>query len=387
MRDIEAMLRLVTAHPDQDGPRLIFADWLCERGDPRGHFIRHQCELAQPNVPESRRAELQATIDALLKNHQAEWVGGLKGLVSGFRFHRGFIETIFIDAFGFLQNADLIFRAAPVRHVHFLDVAGQIGAITRSRRLEQLTGLTIFASHAGDQIARAIAESPWVRNLRELNLGRNRIGDDGAAALVQSTNLVELTALDLRENNLTEAGAFSLASSGHLAHMTSLNLNDNDIGTGGAHALLTTHRLPELHCLRLDHNRITQFLRLDEARMLRRLRTLTLNGNGLDAAGIALLVESPHAIGLQTLDLSHNALGDAGADVLARSPNLIGLRTLLLNDNRITDAGVRLLASSATLAGLTTLKLSNNLIGDAGVQALIDSPFLQRVSRLVSAEI
>jgi uncharacterized protein (TIGR02996 family) len=387
MRDTEAMLRLITAHPEQDGPRLIFADWLTERGDPRGQFIRYQCELAQPAVPDARRAELQATIDSLLKFHQSKWIGGLKGVVSGFRFHRGFVETIFIDAFGFLQNADLIFRAAPVRHVHLLDVAGQIGAIARSKHLERLTGLTIFASHAGDQIARALAASPCVCNLRELNLGRNRIGDEGAAALVQSANLADLTALDLRENNLTEAGAFSLAASAHLPHLTSLNLNDNDIGTGGAHALLTTNRLPELHCLRLDHNRITQFLRLDEARMLRRLRTLTLNGNGLDAAGIAPLVDSHHCIGLQTLDLSHNALGDAGAQVLAQSPSLVGLRTLLLSDNRITDAGVRLLASSATLAGLTTLKLSNNLIGDAGIQALIDSPFLQRVSRLVSADV
>jgi Leucine-rich repeat (LRR) protein len=172
-----------------------------------------------------------------------------------------------------------------------------------------------------------------------------------------------------------------------LSQLSTLTLNDTRIGTGGAHALLTTHRLPALHCLRLGHNHITQFLRLDEARMLRRLRTLTLNGNGLDSAGIAPLVESPHAIGLQSLDLSHNALGDAGAEVLARSPSLAGLRTLLLSDNRITDAGVRILASSPNLSGLTALKLSNNLIGDAGIQALVDSPFLQRVSRLVSAEV
>jgi uncharacterized protein (TIGR02996 family) len=386
MNEAEAMLRLVNSSPEQDGPRLIYADWLAERGDPRGEFIRIQCELARLPAADARRTELQVRADALLKIHQNEWARGLKGQVSGYRFYRGFVETIFIDALSFLQSAERIFREAPIRHVHLLDVDVHVGAIARSPLLERLTGLTIFASHAGDQVARAVASSERVRNLRELNLGRNRIGDDGVAALVQSATLANLTNLDLSENNLAEAAAFSLASTGNLASLSSLNLDHNFIGTSGAHALLTTDRLPSLHALRFGHNRITQFLPLEDTRVLRRLRMLNLAGNGLDGAGIAPLVESPHLIGLQSLDLSHNALGDAGAEVLARSRSLSGLRTLLLSDNRITDAGVRLLASSPTLAGLTTLKLTNNLIGDAGIQALIDSPFLQRLSRLVSAE-
>src|SRR5262245_46808930 len=178
MHETEAMLRLIIASPEQDGPRLIYADWLAERRDPRGEFIRVQCELARLPQADPRRAELQGTGDALLKSHQHEWVGELKRQVSGFRFHRGFVETIFIDALSFLQSAESIFRAAPIRHVHLLDVSGRINAIARSPYLERLAGLTIFASHAGDQVARAVASSPRVCNLRELNLGRNRIGDE-----------------------------------------------------------------------------------------------------------------------------------------------------------------------------------------------------------------
>jgi len=37
----------ILANPDDDMPRLIFADWLEERGDPRSEFIRVQCELAR----------------------------------------------------------------------------------------------------------------------------------------------------------------------------------------------------------------------------------------------------------------------------------------------------------------------------------------------------
>jgi uncharacterized protein (TIGR02996 family) len=36
----------ILANPYDDGPRLVFADWLEERGDPLGEFIRVQCERA-----------------------------------------------------------------------------------------------------------------------------------------------------------------------------------------------------------------------------------------------------------------------------------------------------------------------------------------------------
>jgi uncharacterized protein (TIGR02996 family) len=40
MRHDAGFLEAICANPDDDVPRLIFADWLEERGDPRGEFIR-----------------------------------------------------------------------------------------------------------------------------------------------------------------------------------------------------------------------------------------------------------------------------------------------------------------------------------------------------------
>ena len=39
-------LAAICANPDDDAPRLVYADWLDEHGDPRGEFIRVQVELA-----------------------------------------------------------------------------------------------------------------------------------------------------------------------------------------------------------------------------------------------------------------------------------------------------------------------------------------------------
>src|SRR5262245_28444157 len=53
--DGSALLAAILAHPDEDTPRLVYADWLdeqaAERSEPvpcpRAEFIRVQCELAQ----------------------------------------------------------------------------------------------------------------------------------------------------------------------------------------------------------------------------------------------------------------------------------------------------------------------------------------------------
>ena len=45
--EAEAFLQRIRAYPDDDAPRLVFADWLDEQGDPRGDFIRVQVALAQ----------------------------------------------------------------------------------------------------------------------------------------------------------------------------------------------------------------------------------------------------------------------------------------------------------------------------------------------------
>jgi uncharacterized protein (TIGR02996 family) len=51
----DALLRAICENPDDDAPRLVYADWLDEHGDPRqAEFIRVQIELAC--LPDDARA-------------------------------------------------------------------------------------------------------------------------------------------------------------------------------------------------------------------------------------------------------------------------------------------------------------------------------------------
>jgi len=49
MSQENAFLQAILDDPDNDDLRLVYADWLEERGDPRGEFIRLQCAKLDPH--------------------------------------------------------------------------------------------------------------------------------------------------------------------------------------------------------------------------------------------------------------------------------------------------------------------------------------------------
>lgn len=58
--------------PDDEGPRLIFADWLDDRRDPRGEMIRLDCILNRPDLHCQQRKELQQRLDVLFRSNNDE---------------------------------------------------------------------------------------------------------------------------------------------------------------------------------------------------------------------------------------------------------------------------------------------------------------------------
>jgi uncharacterized protein (TIGR02996 family) len=88
MPDAAPFLAAIRAAPDDDAPRLIYADWLDEHDQPeRAEFIRVQCELARKDSPELRKRE----VELLTKNYEV-FVGGLDASHLRYQFHRGFIR-------------------------------------------------------------------------------------------------------------------------------------------------------------------------------------------------------------------------------------------------------------------------------------------------------
>src|SRR5215210_6031383 len=45
MTDDEAFIRAIVDAPGDEAPRLVYADWLDEKGDPRGEYLRREVTL------------------------------------------------------------------------------------------------------------------------------------------------------------------------------------------------------------------------------------------------------------------------------------------------------------------------------------------------------
>ena len=45
MTEDEAFIRTLVDSPGDDTPRLAYADWLDEQGDPRGHYLRAETRI------------------------------------------------------------------------------------------------------------------------------------------------------------------------------------------------------------------------------------------------------------------------------------------------------------------------------------------------------
>src|SRR4051812_46356814 len=79
MSDEKALLAAIWEHPHEDTPRLMYADWLQENGQPeRAEFIRVQCELArlEKGDASARKKDLEKRERKLWRQHRQVWQAG-----------------------------------------------------------------------------------------------------------------------------------------------------------------------------------------------------------------------------------------------------------------------------------------------------------------------
>jgi uncharacterized protein (TIGR02996 family) len=104
----DAFQQAILESPDDDTPRLVYADYLDEHGNPdRAEFIRAQVALASVPPDDPRREQLQDRERKLLAVHREEWLGPLRPLLSGWAFRRGFLDAITVPAATYLQHATI----------------------------------------------------------------------------------------------------------------------------------------------------------------------------------------------------------------------------------------------------------------------------------------
>jgi uncharacterized protein (TIGR02996 family) len=199
MTDEAALLAAILAHPDEDTPRLMYADWLDEHGRPeRAEFIRIQCDPSADEAAEERAEELE-------ERNRIKWLAGLPQFpLARWEFRRGFPE--FLDAPGrqFLARDHAFARVLWLRFLslHELDNS-TVREFCNRRWQAQWVELDLQAlrydaygepADTGPAVE-AIANCPQAAQLRRLNLSLFELSEEAVDALATSPHLRQLSRL------------------------------------------------------------------------------------------------------------------------------------------------------------------------------------------------
>jgi uncharacterized protein (TIGR02996 family) len=233
----DAFLQSILENPDDDSVRLIFADWLMERDDPRGEFIRIQCELARLQEPLSdwdawasaseRLPELAAREKELLAKHGKTWAEPISSITNHYEFRGGFVERVSLSAALFLQRQADLFRRTPIQEVHFTSVAaGEVLALASAPELARLKTIDL-SGQLVTPVLFGLLGSRRLTRLRALKLSRCSVSDGLLEHLAAFPRLAQLQFLDLSHNNLTIDGVRRLFHSRFWGPRTALNLVGN----------------------------------------------------------------------------------------------------------------------------------------------------------------
>jgi uncharacterized protein (TIGR02996 family) len=201
MNDGDSLLAVILANPDDDTPRLVYADWLQEHGDEdRAEFIRFQCGHAgHDEAAEERAFDLE-------ERYRAKWLAGLPQFAEAhWEFRRGFPEYLAVRSELLSERYDAFARVPWVRTLsaYSLDDLRVREFVARpwnprwvELELHERPGAGIAG--AGENLAvSALARCPRLRQLRRLRLTFFELSAAAIRELADSPHLADLRCLEL----------------------------------------------------------------------------------------------------------------------------------------------------------------------------------------------
>ena len=394
---VDSLLEQIRATPEDDAPRLVYADQLTSAGDPLGEFIAVQVSLARaPNGPDAavhRHRERE-----LLERFRGQWSGKLRGV--DFRFERGFAVEARLRMDDLPEHGALLWKAAPLlTRLHVTNEGWRapdglrlLGAQADAARLRELH-LTFLAG-GSSSVATALRDSPNLNQLEAVSLRRAGLTDSDVIDLLEEPRFPQLRRVDFRNNALSggslralrrrpltqllfasnrlgQSSVHELANAGsRLEGLERLDLSGNGIGDEGLRVLGRELRFTQLKWLGLSHvNASSDGLgALISGSIAKQVQRLELAGNPLQGPGLRAILGGAFPA-LTHLDVSETLLGDEGLEVLLESPGSAQLVSLELKKNGLSAKGAVRLAT-ARFPRLEYLSVSGNPLGESGMAAL-----------------
>lgn len=375
-RNARQFIASIQDAPEDDVPRLVFADWLEENGESaRAEFIRVQCELARLPTFDTRYPELHLRQLELLAEHEVDWLGEWAERLVRWEFRRGLLHAITITPQPFVKQGEELFLDHPVQRVALVNERGN------SLVAEEVPE-TVSAPVMGQVRAVETAGCRRDEPLRGMYGGRV----------------------------ITNAWLSALASARHVTRLEELHLNGDtrsgrdalDLDTWRrfcrARHLRTLRRLDLSDAYTHDHGETLREVvqLLGKSSFVKELRSLSFARCHLDNEGIRQLASAPW-VHLEDLDLGGcDVLGADGLEAVLMAPSLSQLRSLSIP----YGMELQVLAGSPRLGQLHTLRLHGDsrggstvtrgnwtarrgrLVGQSEWETLFRSPHLQKLTTL-----
>jgi uncharacterized protein (TIGR02996 family) len=327
------MFAAIRVAPDDDGPRLIYADWLVEQGDPRGELIQLDCRMETLERSSPERLEAERLRNGLVTQHAREWIEPLLELgIHRATIRRGFVECLVV-------HGQLTHRLAEIR---------ALAPFAREVQVEDETTLDAFIDEGGfdgfslhASMVPRLARVPRLRSLVVRGLEARDL-----ERVLELPGLAHVRRLALFRELPYEMGREKQRSYfiGQPSFPAQLLRRFADVLDG-------MKALRELELLGFAPSRWPAWIervtirdtRLEKIFVGASLTELRLEGCAIGDAGVRALVASP-APRLRSLALPHNQIGAAGLRALARwkAPLAgIDLAGNLLDDGAIAAAMAR----------------------------------------------
>ncbi|MBL8917099.1 MAG: TIGR02996 domain-containing protein [Archangium sp.] len=320
-REEDELLAAIWARPDDDTPRLVYADYLMEQQNPRGEFIRLQCESTALHDHHPRKLEYERRAAALLHPNRLAWSPS-GGPAFEWRFVRGFPASVKLAAPALLQSSASLQTVKSLEglELNFNGVTEPLAEVwTRVFKdpiFERLRTLRL-TWHVPQVVVRALCEQSWLSRLSALQLSWVSLREDTWKTLGATATLRTLQSLDVGLSGATDEGVEALASI-PWPKLTRLSLSNNQLGTRACEALARKGTFSALEHLDVSWNRVGK-------------------------KGGAVLAGAEFLASLQSLNLSHDQVGDDTCAALAAAKPQ-KLRWLGLEQSRVTDTGFKLLS-------------------------------------------
>lgn len=360
--DRDALHAAICANPDEDTPRLAFADFLQELGGKenlaRAEYTRASVKLAREELwsPAWRKAEAERDkCEKKVARQKEKWTAHLKGRVKAFEFDRGFVGHVTVFSKRFVAEGDKFFAQDPIRSVKFVTLTAASGTVPAKElfacpHLARVLRLDLDGSGLRDTDLKLMAASKHLRNVQTLSLSEyQRFSAKGLVELLQKLPAVRELQMP-RSYHFDDAFAKALAGSPVLAKLTSLDLTEHYLTTKGLVALLTTKHGTNLRELRAgvgteyddsDHDEMDdeEYLEYQEERDDWRF-------SPEDGERVAAVLGKGKFPNLRFLDASGWRMGDAGLKALVAGGGFPALRQISLDANDLTREGLEALGES-----------------------------------------